>query len=221
MSRDADARDRAARGATVLRRVLRPRGVVAVGGTLTLVVAAVAIHAPALSPVSTERARALAEALGPTGMVFGVGLFVAGYALLGVLSARVRRSDVDPLVESPPEVPQDGRTEVVAAAFDAAFETGARPDLLRSRLREAAVEARVMTAGVDRERAAEEVATGAWTDDHRAAAFLGDEVQRPPARVRLRDLVASEPRTRRYARHALAAVEDAWEGPAREVSDGD
>lgn len=213
MSRDADARDRAARAASVLRRVVRPRGLLAVVGTLTLVVAAVAIHAPALSPVSTTAARALAEALGPTGMVFGVGLFVAGYALLGVLSARVRRSDVDPLVEAPPEVPRDGRTEVVAAAFDAAFEAGTRPELLRSRLREAAVEAQVMTAGVDRERAAEAVATGAWTDDPRAAAFLGDDVERPPPRVRLRDLLASEPRTRRYARHALAAVEAAWGDP--------
>ena len=65
------------------------------------------------------------------------------------------------------------------------------------RLTEAATAAVAADAGVDEETAAERVASGEWTDDPRAAAYLGEDgTPTVPPGMRLRDWFAGERRPR-------------------------
>lgn len=73
--------------------------------------------------------------------------------------------------------------------------------MLRSELRRCAVTA-LEPRGHSREEAERLVDDGAWTDDRRAAAFLGDE--HLPLRMRVRDWASGEPKRRR----AEAAVDE-------------
>ena len=67
----------------------------------------------------------------------------------------------------------------------------------RDRLIEAATTAVAADTGVDETTAAEQVASGAWTDDPRAAAYLADgETPTVPPGMRLRDWLAGERRPR-------------------------
>lgn len=73
--------------------------------------------------------------------------------------------------------------------------------MLRSELRRSAITA-LETRGHSREEAERLVDSGAWTDDHRAAAFLGDE--HVPLWMRVRDWASGEGKRRR----AEAAVDE-------------
>jgi hypothetical protein len=82
---------------------------------------------------------------------------------------------------------------------------------VRARVREAVV-ATLRAEGYDREDALALVERGAWTDDPRAAAFLGGpEARDPPLRDRLRDWAAGDPFAR-GARAAVAAAERRADG---------
>ncbi len=75
---------------------------------------------------------------------------------------------------------------------------------LRSELRDLAV-AILVDRGHDREAAERLVAAGRWTDDPRAAAFLGSDAPTVPLRLRVRDW-AEGAGERRRAEHAVQAV---------------
>ncbi|WP_336357745.1 DUF7269 family protein [Haloarcula sp. CGMCC 1.6347] len=64
---------------------------------------------------------------------------------------------------------------------------------VRNRLREAARQVLVETADMSTEAAARDVRTGSWTDNRRAAAFLGGpEAPDPPIEMQLRDWASGE-----------------------------
>ncbi|AJF26333.1 DUF7269 family protein [Haloarcula sp. KBTZ06] len=64
---------------------------------------------------------------------------------------------------------------------------------VRNRLREAARQVLVETADMSTEAAARDVRTGSWTDDRRAAAFLGGpDAPDPPIEMQLRDWASGE-----------------------------
>jgi hypothetical protein len=64
---------------------------------------------------------------------------------------------------------------------------------VRNRLREATRRVLVETTGAPPEAAARAVRTGSWTDDRRAAAFLGGpEVSDPPIAMQVRDWASGE-----------------------------
>jgi len=64
---------------------------------------------------------------------------------------------------------------------------------IRDRLREAARQVLVETTDMSIEAAAREVRTGSWTDDRRAAAFLGGpDAPDPPIELQLRDWASGE-----------------------------
>lgn len=91
----------------------------------------------------------------------------------------------------------------------------------RDRLIEAATAAVAADRGVDEETAAEMVASGEWTDDPRAAAYLADgETPTVPPGVRLRDWLAGE-RTPRRVRAAVREIRRRVAvSPAVEADDG-
>lgn len=165
----------------------------------------------------------------------------AGVALLGLLAVlwRVRSSDGDaasePLTATEPEAATTD-TAVAGRSFDEAVERAGERDVALGGLRggEPAVRLReTATAVLSRTRpdadAAALVATGAWTDDRVAAAFLGDE--RSPEWTfgeRLRAWLAPERETERRARRALAALrreldryERRWHERTERTGDGD
>lgn len=64
---------------------------------------------------------------------------------------------------------------------------------IRNRLREAARQMLVETAEISMEAAAREVRTGSWTDNRRAATFLGGpDAPDPPIEMQLRDWASGE-----------------------------
>ncbi|WP_137286033.1 DUF7269 family protein [Halorussus salinisoli] len=80
----------------------------------------------------------------------------------------------------------------------------------RGRIRETAVSVVADAEHVDPETAAEGIAAGSWTDDPRAAAFLGGR-HLAPLRTRIRDWASGE-RFDRWATHAVAEVEASERG---------
>lgn len=95
----------------------------------------------------------------------------------------------------------DGAFDALDADDSTAWSTMNARRVLRSELRRAAVTA-LAARGHSREEAERLVETGAWTDDRRAAAFLGDVTL--PLRTRVRDWASGEGQRRR----AEAAVEE-------------
>ncbi|MFB6269201.1 MAG: hypothetical protein ABEH83_04600 [Halobacterium sp.] len=159
--------------------------------------------------------------------VLGAGL--VGYAF--------RRRRASPTTETQrladatarPEPPAPGESvddalRRITEHGDAAFTQDAQSDV-RECVRETAVRAYAHAASVSASAAADAVASGEWTDDRTAAAFVGDErAPHYPLRERLRGWLQPERAFRRRARraadaaHALAtdadAVSDGTEGSA-------
>lgn len=190
----------------------------AVGGA-AVAVATAAVHYPGLLPISPGEVDRVLATMDPVVVFLLVALLATGYALLAVIGTRAAGSDVDPLVAVAPELPREGSIGVLAGEFDAAFERGDREAFLREELHDAAVAAQMRATGVDRETAADAIAAGEWTDDRRAADFLGDGVAQPPPLVRATDWIANEPRPRRYARHTVEAIERTWTGDGGDGGD--
>jgi len=79
---------------------------------------------------------------------------------------------------------------------------------VRREVRSVAVDTLCDVESVDEATAAERLASGEWTADPRAAAFLGDDsVPRPSLKLRLRDWLSADPTFARRARAAVAAIE--------------
>jgi hypothetical protein len=118
-----------------------------------------------------------------------------------------------PLDDDTPRVVGAGIDEPLAALTDDRNPpTGVRRSGIvngvRSDLKDTAVDVVADTASVDRVEAHRAVETGAWTDDHRAAAFLGDERAPPlPLWIRVADWLRGAPDVR-HAEGAVDAIAD-------------
>lgn len=100
--------------------------------------------------------------------------------------------------------------EEIDAALERAAEDGERGERarisVRREIRTVAVETLVDAADLDEDEAKRRLETGEWTDDPRAAAFLGSDVARPPLRLRLRDWLSADPSFERRARATVDEI---------------
>lgn len=82
-----------------------------------------------------------------------------------------------------------------------------RPDRVRERVRNAAIRAEMAADGCSRSQAERRVASGTWTTDPEAAAFLSDDAgPSPPLSARLLAAAHGQAWYQRGARRAAAAV---------------
>jgi len=190
-------------------------------GAFVVGLLALAAVAVLLSPVAVPGALLVL----PDAVVPVLALVAAGYGVKVVATARGSR----PERAAPPADDEAADAPLVGADIDAAFDALAADEdgqwsadnaerVLRSELRRTAAMA-LERRGHPPEEAERLLDAGAWTDDRRAAAFLGDV--HLPLRTRVRDWASGEP-TRRRAEAAVEALaeltdpDDAGEGPDRE-----
>jgi hypothetical protein len=120
----------------------------------------------------------------------------------------------EPTAPDPETVSTDRRT--AGSDFDAALDRLRAGDTddpeVRARVRAEvhAVATAVLESATDDvdAPASDRLADGSWTDDPRAAAFLGEDVPQPPLSVRFRDWLSAEPTFERRVRVTLAALDD-------------
>ncbi len=93
---------------------------------------------------------------------------------------------------------------VLDADPDETREFASRRRKAEGRIRRTAVTVLAEVERIDDEEAAERIAAGTWTDDPRAAAFLGGR-RLAPLRVRIRDWASGE-RFERWATHAVEEI---------------
>ncbi|WP_394350903.1 hypothetical protein, partial [Halobacterium sp. CBA1126] len=158
-----------------------------------------------LAPASLVGAASGLDATLATGVV---GAALVGYALRRrrqrepTASASTLADEDGDSVAADPGQPVDGALDRIAD--DDAFAGDARTRV-RERVRETAVRAVDRKQGVD--DASEAVASGEWTSDPVAAAFLGDErAPRYPLRERLRGWVHPDRAFRRRVERTVDAV---------------
>lgn len=148
----------------------------------------------------------------PQAVVPALALAAAAYGVKVLATARGERPE-----RTRPATERDrgADTAVVGADLDRAFDALSDHDdthwsaenaerVISTELHRSAVAA-LQDRGHDRAAAEQLVAAGSWTDDRRAAAFLGDV--HLPLRTRVREWATGEP-TRRQAEAAAEAV--AW-----------
>lgn len=183
---------------------------------LTLVV----LFRPALLPLeqvpvsrlSDSIRNNLLQALGVTALA-GAILIYLGRHVIGIGRATATGRNTNPL-PYPPESIRTSPAEQVGMTFDdhlAAIESTSRDngiDRIERNLRERAVELQTVYEGYDEQTASERIDTGQWTDDPRAAAFLGGAtVAGPGWRTELWDWLRPMPRDERRIRHTVDALE--------------
>jgi hypothetical protein len=100
----------------------------------------------------------------------------------------------------------EARLDRVAAMSSTELRYSEEPAALRESVREATVAVLARQEGIDRETAADRVASGEWTDDPIAAAFLSASVQAPVA-VRVRERLSATPRAVSRTRRTLSVLE--------------
>lgn len=138
---------------------------------------------------------------------FGVAALVV---VIAVLIAR-GVSGVDQATPPEPERVQGAERAgerfeaVVSDASPRVWLLSDRPDEVRERLRNCAVEAETRVGNCAREGARRRVERGTWTDDERAAAFLADG-RAPGLSARLVAAVSGESSYQRDARRTAAAI---------------
>ncbi|WP_436907225.1 DUF7269 family protein [Halosimplex marinum] len=154
--------------------------------------------------------------------------FVAHFALvLGAWSlwrSRTAAESGDATLP-PPGDGDDAVDHLVGEDVDGALDALTDPEASRdgwkrvdveNRVRELAVEVLESETGADAEDAVELLETGEWTDDPRAAAYLGEDVT-APVRVRVADWASGDPYRRRV--EATVAELAAVTGVETEVSE--
>lgn len=198
-------------GWTRLRRIRVALGVGTFAAGLLLVVGAGWLPLSGLA--------GLVDGPGGRAAVVVLGLFAG---LQGLWAAFRARSASPDLAEPPdPEPVGVERPPVTGGEFDAAVERLADPstgddearERVRMDLRRTAVTLLVERTGCTREEAATRITRGEWTDDVRAAAFLGGpDAATVPMGVRVREWLAPETpagqRARRAAEEVVALAED-------------
>ncbi|WP_245180556.1 DUF7269 family protein [Haloarcula amylovorans] len=204
--------DRATVDATVERADAGPLWrVLTLAGLAALAAAVVVATVPGLLPTPTDStATATLRAAAPY-----AGAAVALVGLYGVIS---REKTGEPTPETPVELPSANpetmRGESHSVVGDDIDDLLRRIDgrvdpyngieasyavEVQHRLREAVLRALVRYTDRDPETAEAAVANGTWTDDVRAASFLGDRVGDPPLAVQLRDWASGEGFDRKVA----------------------
>ncbi|NEU58201.1 hypothetical protein [Halorussus sp. MSC15.2] len=101
---------------------------------------------------------------------------------------------------------------VLGANPDETDDLYARRRNVRGRIRETAISVVADAERIDSETAADRISAGSWTDDPRAAAFLGGR-HLAPLRTRIRDWASGE-RFERWATRAVAEIETIEGGEA-------
>lgn len=149
---------------------------------------------------------------GVAGVALVVGVALYGlWRVLGIGQAGTVRTIERP-VSTPPEAVGVDPRPTPGQAIDErlAAVTGPPPShhRLRDDIEETALEALIELGGHDPDEAQRRIDAGEWTDDVRAAAYLGGEdAPRPHWRMVLWDRLRVEPYGRRWARHAVEAIE--------------
>ena len=140
--------------------------------------------------------------------VGGASIVVAAAMLYSGRSANLTQATM-PDPERPTAVPAagDGFDERVESLRFALPVVGRRErERVRERLRTAAVEATVRSAGCSRGEAERRVASGAWTDDDDAAAFLSSTDSPASPERRLRLFAAGDTLGRRRVRRTVEEI---------------
>ncbi len=192
------------------------RQVALAAGVLALVVSGLAMVAPGLVPFAPGRS-----------LVTGIGLIAL---LESVRLARQRRqAGLDEAGTPDPEVayetPAPGhRLETTVRQFLTTGLDYYPRNRIRNGLQSAAVEVLRQFGGYSRDAAETAVREGTWTEDNRAAGFLGEEVERTrPVRRRLADLVRGADGFEGDVRHAVDAIGNVagftYDGPASVLED--
>lgn len=176
-------------------------------------VAAIAVAAGVAVGVAPDALVGPASGVNATLATGVLGLGLVGYAL------RRRRQHGDlpsdaslaadhdaPSVDDPGTSVDEALQRIEA---DASALTRSDRQQVRERVRATAVRAYARSNSVDEDAATEAVATGVWTDDRVAAAFVGDRrAPRNPLRERLRGWLHPGRAFRRRARRAADRVHD-------------
>ena len=192
----------------------RRRIVVGLGAAALITGLGLAFAPEAVPRALRDPARDAVESLGDDLTAAVVALVGLAAALWITRSSGERDAAAEPLTATPPEAATT-ETTVAGGGFDAAVERVGDRDLsigaidrpepaerLRDTARTVLSRTRPDDAGVE-----EMIATGAWTNDRVAAAFLGDE--RGPGwtfRERLRAWLTPERETERRAERTVAAL---------------
>jgi len=204
-------------------RLGRPRTLSLVGG-LALALALGVVFLPWLFVASVFRP--VADVAGDPALVAVVGLLAGALGALALGREATGDSRAEAWVPDPaPERASYDEARTTGSAIDSALAIDPDADAderkrlahqrttARGRVRERAIAAVAAAENCDRERAAERIDAGTWTDDPRAAAFLGG-ARHAPLRVRIRDWASGE-RFERWATRAVAETEALADGEGR------
>lgn len=168
----------------------------------------------------------LSDVLSVAGLVaalgadYFLGAALAALAAVGAVAVAAARLREGFDQATPPPVGAAPRGRRPGAAVDAVLAgefgpwdhvRGERRAAVRERLREAAVGTVARTERFPREEARRKVASGAWTDDPVAAAFLVAEAE-PSLPARLLDVVPGRSRFEHRTRRAVTAILSVDEG---------
>lgn len=192
---------------------VRRLGLVALALSLLMTFAPTAGPLSALEIVGTLVAsRTVIAILGAVVAVGGLVLAVAGEdSAADRTGAEVTLPDYSESVggESPDTVatPVDGALDDLADSNAAPSdpEYASAKTRIRTRLRDTAADLLMEAHGMERETAVRRIDSGSWTDDRRAAAFLGEGVPDPPLGQRVCDWVRGVP-LRRQAEASVREV---------------
>lgn len=175
--------------------------------------------------------------LGPDVGEIGIVKFVsiaAGVVALSVVgsvlnsTASSDNSGSTALVTNPPETVHGRATPQAGEELEAAYrEYIEAPDeqaeaSFRETVKGITIEYYQVAHSCDRETAETAVRTGTWTDDHRAAAFVGTEAESIPLYLRLWDYIRPGNPLRHRVEHtlqSLEAIEETVAPAGRETSD--
>jgi len=178
------------------------------GLTFALVVDASVLQSPVASAVSGIGGWVL--------LVIGGGLaaLAAGWRWWATRSYDTTSpADTTPTDQLPEAIAGESPAPLIGEGFDAALTAALsdprRIEPIRADLRQLAIDA-LTQDGVTAADAEEAVDEGTWTEDPRAAAFLGAGIDRP-LELRLRDWLQADHSTTRQVRHTLAAIEEVLE----------
>lgn len=186
----------------------RRRQALAAGGGLALTVALVVAVVPSAPSAAVAVDTALLAALGFA--IGGVGFWTAIRSL--------DRFDDEAPFEQPPEVASEhdrptvgedideAYRELVERKYDTDVQYRLRRRRLRRQLRSMAVETLADAESILRQEARARIDDGSWTDDPRAASFLGASVDKPPLEIRIGDWLSGET-IRRQVDHTIAELE--------------
>lgn len=194
----------------LLSRLQTALGVAGAVGLVVLIVAPEAIPVPEALAASNLPTPDLVSKI----VAVVLGLATLAIALASQFGGQSSTGGVTPLVGDPPESIHGRSTGYPRPEIDTYFAQLAAGDTdpeavetLSAELRETAVRLSAAKTGRSRDEAAAAIDRGEWTDDERAAVFVGQDAGPLPLRTRLWDYVRSEDADHRRARRAVEALD--------------